>query len=272
MFWRTAFVFIVLVFESPVVAFAEMSSSSLNKLMKYTGINKQMAGFSDMVMAGFGRNKEVTGKISAEQHSEIDDIVHESFEASKITDLIKKNVNNEFSEEEARQLLSWYRSPLGVKIVAAEDKTSSHEAYQKMVAESDRLLANQERVAIAQKIDSLVKATEMTQEVQRTGGEAMIEAMVANMQGSDATQVAMFKAAILPLLEQQSVNSSRIVTLMYIYAYRNIAISDLNKYVKFLENPVSQRFYRNVLASMKIALNDSVGDMSGAIARMYQED
>lgn len=262
--WKALVVAVSLI---PVqVSAAELTGESLDKLMLLSGLNKQMAEIPGMVLAGF---EQAMGQGSPARDAELEEVrrtIREAFQPSDILGSIGVELKKRVSEADAREMFQWYESGLGRKITKAEELASTPAAFEEMVKDAPSLLGSQQRVLLAQQIDRLMNITDMMVEMQEHTGVAVFTAIEKAKNPDLPVQLSSFKAQMASLEPQMRANAEQLVTVSLVYSYRSVDVGEVEKYIKFLGQPTTQRFNDVAMSGMKDALKQCTDAMARSLA------
>jgi len=265
----TGALFLTLLFASSVTLASPIKSSSLEQLMTLSGLNKELAGLPDGMKAGVQQAKQKGTPLSDAQFNKIEQAIVSAFKPANITRSITDTVKSNVSESEAQQLLAWYKSDLGRKITKAEDAGSNPKAYQDMLNQAEALLADKERVKIAQKIESLVNATDMMVEFQKNAAVTIYTSLSKAMNPGEEVDLKAFEDRFAAQEAQMRQQFTQFAILSMVYSYKEITIPELNKYVEFLQQPYTTKFNTSIISGMKTGLTDAVKTMAASLAKTF---
>ncbi len=265
---------IVLLIPSTVLAgtiTGNITENSLDKLMVLSGLNKQVAEYHGMVWAGFEQARQQAPGISDAELVEIRKSIEDAFQPSKILSTISIEIKNNISESKANDLLAWYESNLGKKITKAEEDASTPVAYQEMIRDAQLLLADEKRVKLVKKIDNLLNATDMTMQLQENTAIAIFTAISTAMNPGQPVNVNAFKAQLSAQEQQMRANAEQLVIVSYVYTYKDIEITSIEKYIQFLERSNTRKFNDSIIIGMKYALNQSINEMANSLVLVFNK-
>ena len=257
---------LVLVLIVPGVAWPEeIKQDSFNKLMALSGLQKQVAEFPGMVRLGVEHAREQGTPIPSAEFHEVMSSIDGAFQPSEILTAIGIQAKGSISESEARDLLAWYESDIGMQITKAEEAASTPAAYQEMIRNARALLSDRTRVEIAKKLDDLLNATDMAMQLQEDAGTAVFIAVSKIMNPEQPVQLDAFKSHIREQEEQIRKNVHLLVIVSYVYSYKDVEIASLEKYVDFNKRPNTRRFNDSVARGMQYALDKSIDRMTNSL-------
>ncbi|MBU0996273.1 MAG: hypothetical protein KJ737_27560 [Proteobacteria bacterium] len=261
----------VLVFAGIVCA-GDLTDRSFEKLMDLSGLNQQMVEIPGMIVAGIGQARKQGPPISDKEFEEMQGVIKGAFQSSEILKTIGKEIKNNLSESEVKELLVWYESDLGIMITKSEKEASTPFAYQEMFRDAGMLLADEKRVTIAKKIDKLVNSTDMALQLQNNTGIAIFSAISTVMNPGQPTNLDVFKAQMAAQENQMRAEMEQIIILSSVYSYQNIEIDQMEKYIQFLERPHTIKFNNSVIKGMKTALNRSIDKLATSLAVVFKKN
>lgn len=262
---------LIILFSGGVVCAEEISSQSLNRLMALSGLNKQVAEFPGMVRAGVEQARQQDPGIADPEFEEIVRSIEGAFQPSELLSAISIEIKKSISESEAKALLSWYESDFGKKITKAEEDASTPAAYKEMMTEAEALLADQQRVEIANKLNGLLNVTEMAMQLQEHVGLAVFTAISKVMQPEKPVPVEAFNSQMSAHEQQIRATIEQLVIVTYVYCYKDIDINSLEKYIAFNERPNTRQFNDSVVKAIKDAFNKSIDKMAASLAITFKK-
>jgi hypothetical protein len=254
-----------------IVWAGDIAKDSLDKLMSFSGLNKQVAQFPGMVRVGVEQARQQGSPIPDAEFVEVQRLIEGAFQPSEILSAIGKEIKSGISESEAKDLLDWYESGLGRRITKAEENASTPAAYQEMTKEAQSLLSDEKRVKFAKKIDSLVNATDMTMQLQEKIGVAVFTAISTVMNPDQQVNIGLFEAQLSAQEQQVRANIEQLVIVSFVYCYKDIDIGSIEKYIKFLERSSTRKFNDSVIKGMNHALNQSIDKMAKSLAVVFKK-
>ncbi len=230
----------------------------------------QIDQFPGLINAGMEQAKQQGTPIPDAQYRSMVNSADESIVPSEIIEGIRISLRKSINEKEAKKLLAWYESDLGREITRAEESASTPESYQKMMQSAQSLLENSERVEFANRLDVLMGATDMTMGIQEHTGIAVYSAIMTAMQPDAPLNIEPFKAQMDAASEQTRAAIKQMVTISFLYSYRNIETNNLKKYEKFLNDATTLKFNKTIMDSMNSGLESSVSKWADLLAKIFK--
>ena len=242
---------------------AHVSKGSLYKFMDVSGINKQVAELPSMLQAGLQQGRQQQQQKLPEQlFTAIVDASAKAFDPKPFLAHIGNEIRVGITEGDAITLIRWYETPLGKEIVATEVAASNPTALQDMLANAQTLMADDEMMAKARKIDRLVGATDMVIELQSKIALATFTAGATAQNPGQKVDIAGFKKQMNAQSQQIRTNSEMTILLSFVYTYKDLDPVKLDKYIAFLTTPEMQKANASVQNGMTAAFIKSINHMA----------
>jgi hypothetical protein len=267
--YKILLVVIILSFVSSL-SYADVSDVSINKLLTLSGLTMQITQFPDLIKEGLWQAHQQRGEIPDYEFSLLLDSIDKSVIPSEIIEEVKVSIKRKIDEKEAKKLLVWYESSLAKTITAAENSASTPEAYGQMMQSAQSLLANQERVGFANRFDALVGATDMAMNFQEHTSIAVYTAIMTVMNPGEPLHLKAFKSQMNLSRVQTREAINQMITISFLYAYKNISTENLKKYETFLNDDTTKKFNKSVIDGMYKGLDASVSKCADEIAKTFK--
>ncbi len=264
--------FVLLILLVPMVLLAQpITDKSLKKLIVLSGLSKQLAEYPDLIWIGFEQAREQSDTISDADSLKIHRSIDDAFDSTKVLNIVSSKLKSSMLESEATSLLTWYNSDLGRAITDAENRASTAKAYQDMMSNATSLLADKERVELAEKIDDLVKSTDFSMELQNSSTIAIFIAMSTATNPDQSVNIDALKEQLSAHQDQMRAEVHQLVTLSLVYAYRNLEIDNIKEYTQFLQRPDAKKFYKRSLSGIHDAFNHSSTKLGTSLAHILSK-
>jgi len=236
--------------------------------MSLSGLNKQIAEFPGLVQAGIEQAYHQNPSISSGELADLKGVVAKAFMSEKFLNTISDEIRKTISEEEGKQLLSWYESSTGRQITVAEENASTPEAYQAMIREAQFLFSDKNRIDLAQKVDTLVGISDMTLQIQMDTAVAVFMSASSALNKNQKINIDNFKNQLEAQKEQMRENIEKLTLLSFLYSYKNIEIDTLEEYINFISKPATMKFNESVVKGMKSAFNQATNEIAKSLGIM----
>ncbi|HSG87960.1 MAG TPA: DUF2059 domain-containing protein [Pseudomonadales bacterium] len=167
--------------------------------------------------------------------------------------------------EEVAGQLDWYRSDFGSRIAAAEVAASAPEANAEMMSVAARLMGDAERVARATRMIELAGVTDYLVATQMRVSGAVFLLVTSQMPAGAAPELADFQAQLEASEPAMRFQMNQVMLASYLYTYRDLSIDELDRYLAFLETPVTRR---STGALVKVMQDVNDGLIAGVLAEL----
>lgn len=239
--------------------------------MSITGVDKQMASVPELMKSVINQESKKWPSILDAENKEIQALVVKAFDASEIIRCIKIQVQENISESNAKYLFVWYESELGRKITKAEENASTTAGYQEMMKNAQILLADKKRVVLANQIENLINTTDMALQMQENTGVAIVIATAALMNPGQALNIQAVRTQMAARFEKTRASVRQMIILSFVYSYKDIGITSIEKYISFLEKPSTRDFNKHMMYGIQYAFNQSINKMAAALAPLMKQ-
>lgn len=262
------FVFLMSIFCSLCVASPE--ENSLDRLLLLSGITKQVGQFPSVLKAGIMYGAQQANHVSDDDITMILDSVDGAILPSVVLDEIRESLEKSLNVEDVATLLAWYESDVARRITAAEESASTPEAYHEMMNTTQQLLANTERVQVANRLDKLVGATDMNVKMQEFMGVAVYSAIMIAMAPDQALSLDAYKLQMAAIAPQMRAGMEQLVTLSLVYSYQHIDDDSLARYEAFLNLPRTRNFNDSAVSGLNRGFEKIVASWAIDIAAILK--
>ena len=247
---------------APVLAVADSKSELVDQVFVQSGLAHVMSQFPELLKAGVESGAKSDNEMASREVVRLKRIIDEAFDVQAISQDLRLRLH-ELSEDDLQAVLSWYRSPLGEKVLQLEKAANQVSAMEEM---NERVLALQKqfrgtvRERLFVRYDKATGATEATVETSLAIQRALVGAFVSGEEGQNDYEqlVKMIDAnrfMISGLVGQQVYTS-------YLYSYASLADEEVEQYIRFAESPSGQRFFallNNSLREILMAPSKLIG-------------
>jgi len=230
------------------------TDAEFERLMELSGTTRQVEEFQRGVRLGLEQGASQGDGLPAEALEQMLAGVDQHIRADVILDEIRFAVLKRMSREDVTRLLQWYESPLGQRITQAEIAAARPDSMEQMMAKADELLAMEERVAWAQRLDKLLGGTKMNMAIQEDTGAAVYRALIRTQRPDEPVDLAPYNeqmAIVRPRLRDMMEN---LVILNIVHTYRDFDMQTLARYEAFLNEPLSVMFNKAVGNGMQTGI------------------
>lgn len=266
----TRYFVLTIILCAPPASQAEVADGDIDQLLQLAGISAQVERFPELIKAGMRQARLDEELISESDFSTMLIRTDDTILPAEILGEVRDALRDALSEDDIEQLLAWYRSDLGREITGLEERAGTPEAYAQMESRAAALLEDTERVALAQRIDRIVGATELTMSIQEYTGIAVFSALTLALRPASAElEIARFRkqmAAMRPLFREPT---ERMVIVSFVYTYEPLDAAKLGKFEAFLSRPETTRFNRTVVKGLGLGFGRSIDNWARALAQIF---
>ena len=247
-----------------------LSDVEIDRLLKLSGISAQVEQFPELIKQGM-REARLSGElISEKDFSTLLIRTDDTILPEEIIDEVRTELRHTLNEEDVDNLLAWYRSDLGREITELERQAGSQEAFEEMSQQAPQLLANEERVEFARRVDGIVGATDLTMSIHEYTGIAVFSALTLALRPDTAfEEIQHFREQMAELRPQMREPTERMVTVSFVYTYLPLNSGELEKFERFLSRPDTTRFNRAVTRGLGRGLGMSIDKWADALAKIF---
>lgn len=247
---------LLLLLAQAAVANAQVTDAQVYQLLDKSGATRIIESLP-MQMQAMGQQMGLTAKDPAAHQQEIQMIVS-SINTDDMLRTMAENIKANASQEDVSKILTWLGSELGNRLVQAELQSADPQFQQNLMRYMADLQANPPSAERSKTIISFVESSKMVDQAMN-----MVEGMLQNMFAAAKAknpddkvlaanldnQLAQIVASLKPVLEQQTILSSY-------YVYRDISVSDMNKYSDFYQQPTGKKYLSLIVDAVGAAMND----------------
>ncbi len=162
-------VFLMALFAMPLLADVTAPTSSSRQIVEKSGLALQLKQMPAMIEQQIVMLEQQNGPMPAERKKNFFAALKKSFQPEVLTTRLAAAVEKSLSLEERQAILQFLDSPLGRKVIAAENTMISPEAMAKLEKEApqkmEKLMKNNTRLALLQSLDQATRATDIATEI-----------------------------------------------------------------------------------------------------------
>ena len=236
---------------------------AINMIMEYSGLDEQIPQISQGIVSSFTQFQE---RIPQEVKGKFYNIILLSFDENDMYQVVRKEVEKNVSLNEAKDMLPWYKSVIGMEITDIE-KSSGHNPSERqmMMEQKEELFSNKNRLELIEKIDKQYHGTEFALDVQIAVMRSSLKTMKSEIPEKKLEEyLSEMREKMKPSMHEMSL-------LSMLYSYKDIEEDDLRKYINFLEKTTTQSFLKSVNKGMLDAIILSTDKMMSEMLKLKQE-
>lgn len=245
-----------------------LTDHSLDRLLSLSGIKKQVTSYPSLVKSGLNQGRLQAPHIPQKMFDKMSEVAESSFNPIHFLDAISSEIKKNIDEKNAQQLFKWYESKIGKLITQHEEKASTPQAFEYMMRNSKLLLSDNERLDRANKLDSLLKCTELSHQMQKNMTLAVHSAITHAVEEKPDKAIEAFKSQLQTQDAEMLANSKHMVLLVSINSYKDVTISDLDKYLAFVGHPDTKKFNESVTKGLGIGFSRASQQLANKLAKV----
>lgn len=229
----------------------------ISRIMDLSGLDVQIPQIADTLNNQSASMMSTLPDILAKEMS---NLISVSFDGASMLEIVKNEVARSVSENEAKEILEWYATDLGIEITKLEETEEDVEDEKLKIEQKDELLGDVVRVGLMEELDKATRSSESAVELQISLLEAMIK-----MRGRDIedSQVQSYIKKTRKEIEEKI---RAYMLLSGLYTYRDLTEEEVGKYIDFLSKSTTQSFIEAVnRGTNKAILDGTTKFMNGVI-------
>ena len=252
-------IFLLSIFST--ITHADVSDNDIERILDLSGLAKQVELIPSVIKSGVNQAQKENPSLPDSVVNILLIQVDDSFIPSEILRDVRLKLKFSLTERDVQKLLSWYQSELGREITALEEKSSSPEVDMIIQNQVQELLSRTSLVDYAQRIDSVLNATDFAMSLQEYTAIAVYSALLMMAQPDTAEQqIEQFKSQLRSSLPQMRPQVEQMMHASFVYTYQSLDNSKLDKYESFLIRPHTSKFNSIVLSGLRSGLERSIDD------------
>ncbi len=233
--------------------------ATVRQLMEASGLQYQIDQLPGAI---------IEGARSQSQDKQFDkafaSIIRSEINTAAISNEVRKGISEQLRSGDAERALNWWRSPLGQYFNEIESKVSTAEgvkAFETWLSNQQGSLASSRYRASLERLDRAVRASEYSAMV----GESVAESMLLTLMNGSVSY-AQQQQTLEAAKNAVGASAKAYTSAFMAYMYREVRISDLAEYIRFLESPAGQRFQTAASDSLVDAVTVAMKKVSERLA------
>ncbi len=226
---------------SPVYAGVDMggkavssvfSDDQIDQLMKVTGISSSIASAPSLVREAVERGKS---DISDEQRLQLATLTNNGKVVDQLIEMVRNNVRTKLDAKSFKEISDWFTSPIGKKLIAAEQSAAKHDGREKMqkaMLNGAATVLDFDRSRLLNDLDFATRAS-ATQKLTLDDFLVILSAHTNNEQKFLEVQKGI-------LLAQRDMENNMLYAMNSVY--EEATDDEIRAYVDFYRTPVGQKW------------------------------
>lgn len=236
---------IILIVNVCSFSYAQYDQNTLiAEVLELSGAKKQVEQIPDIVNAQLTQRQM---EVKPEVYEKVSRIMAESYKANTLYQDVVNYFKNNFDQNRLLVILEWLQSPLSQKMSRLEIQASTAEAMQEMrnfAAQLQYTPPRQERLALVQRFDEVVGATEMSIEMSLASFRGLAKAIDPTLPPEKRLQEGQLEQLCNQMKAQLQMPLKNSTLVSFLYTYRSVSDEELNTYIDFWESDTGKWFNR----------------------------
>lgn len=191
----------------------------------------------DELVVVAGHRRDMNDLFGRGGHSDFEQFMSEVYSPEVAEEIFKRSLVRKLDTQELTEILAWYKSPLGAKIVEADsilDFNSKGNAY--IYCKVNSVPGFKERMALTGQIEKAVGATEIEVKLSKLLLNKMINAIPHDFpEAKRAKEEIKERIPSLDIKRQENVQKLA-------YTYRHLSLRELHSYLSFLHSNTGRKY------------------------------
>ena len=222
------------------------ANQTVDELMRLSGLEKMSERYDSKILGAEFKPKD----LPAEQITMVRNIVNRVSEPGEFSKSVKQYLNKNFKSRYGRPLLSWYRSPVGKKIVNGENELidPQFEEDKKHFQESLRFYPpREERLQLIEKLEKVLGLTDHSLDVSLALVRVLLPLNKQLAGKSTRTLLQDLRQELYDPVQEQILRNM-------LFAYRDLTDKEIKAYLGFVGTPHGHWFIETAYKGTKVFL------------------
>jgi hypothetical protein len=259
----------LLAFFSVAIAHAEVPRADARALMERSGMVAQLADEADQIRDSFP--KQIEGEFPPDIVKPLTEVVVTAWDGQRLLDAVEKAYADALTPDDLKAANAFIDSPLGQRVVKAETEGESAEAWNEIETKRAELVAgleaDKERLAIVQRMDKVLRATDVSATIMLSLVRATV---IAGAGDADPEMLATLEQ-MFELMRPQMLEENRTYVLAsFARIYRDFSPKELGAYADYLETDTARTInglFFAVADEHYTEVGEKIGEGMGALLR-----
>ncbi len=236
--------------------------------LEVSGMKRRVEMVVPRVMAEFENSR---GTLPSKRYAMVLSTFAKAYQPDKVYASIVAQVEDRFDEQEIREAIRFYRSPVGRKIVQANDEAYNTKFQQIARAYYEQAIqdpATPFRITLIRHIDDALGLSEETSEIGMLCARAVATALDTILEPDQRLGEAKIQQQMLIMRPQMQQSHQEDVVKELLYRYRDLTIDELRYYRRYLESEAGKHCTDTVRSAMTTALLQISQEISDDLSRL----
>ncbi|MBK8971807.1 MAG: DUF2059 domain-containing protein [Hahellaceae bacterium] len=268
---RYCLAFLMSLLLTPVALASSQPDENLSaRLLSQTGVDALLQQYPDMVKSGIVQRVKHVGvpDIIANQSVQL---VDQSLNPGAMILELQTLLARRFSPQEMQQIVDWYQSPVGRRVVEAELMSVSRSEYHHLQETLTTLQARyqgSDRERLFPAFDRATYATDTMVDSTSAVQIAMAAALSTTVKGEGLPSFESMRATIESRRTALRGVVGQQVYLNYLFTYQDLSLADMENYIAFARSELGARFFETLSKGVYEVLTRRSSEMGGLQASL----
>jgi hypothetical protein len=239
-----------------------------DELLEISGVKRQVRSIAERARDNMVQGM---GPLKASDKSAVDRVCGQGFHPDALYGLIKDEFSQHIDDTKVREVLGWYRTPLGRRLtdleVAFTNATSRERELMQYVARLRVERPDPRRIALIQRLDAASGATETSVDLVLAVAEAIARVADPHVPAERRLRPGQLESRGRQIRLQSQEVLRQANTLSMLYVYRPIEDDDIGRYIQFLESEAGSWFGAAMRKTMVTAFATTIERTATALVR-----
>lgn len=207
-----------------------------DELLSLSGLKRQTQGMATHVRTNLVQS---LGQLAPGDQAAVERVTSKGFHHETLYALIKEEFSRRIDEARIKDVLAWYRSPLGRRLTELEVAFSGGDREHELTEFAARLRVakpDPRRVALVQRLDGASGATEMSVELIVAVAQAIMRVADPLVAADRRLKPGQLESHARQIRLQTQEPLRQTNTLVLLHLYRDVDDQDIARYIQFYES------------------------------------
>ncbi len=266
---KILFFFALLLSAHAVLSDALLKDASTTALIEKSGLKFQAGKLPEMLGQQLAMMERQGGTLPPERRMRFRETLLKAFAPKLLIFRIKAGMERILLPEDRREIVGYLDSPLGRKIIAAENGAASKEAMENLYKHEavlmGKLMQDTPRLALIQSLDKAARATDTATNTSIATALATEYGLISHsylpQRPSFEQLKSVFEKNRLPI----RIRMAQMVLTGMAMSYRNLSNGDLTDYLAFANSTLGKKYFLGVSSVVDHVLVDAASRFGKAL-------
>jgi|GEM_PF-1044993 len=245
--------------------------SSVREVYEVSGMATVVKEVSHHYLSGLA---QIRDRLPPELYSALRQAGLEAYDWKRLETIILSGLEETFDAGLVQEVMGWLKSPLGRKITALENESSTPDAMRKLESYAKQLQKNppsKSRLELEERLETAVRASEQCAEVFLLSflGAAMGQSALQPHEERPGTdQMRKWLAEQHPRILQ---NCREFQRLLFLFTYQSLSDDEISRYVAFAESESGRKYHEKTFAAFKAAMADASSENGKRVLEILKD-